>query len=70
MRLDVQNLSYSFGDKKVLKDVSFDVRPGEFVGLMGPNGSGKTTLLRCIIDYLSPPADSISIDGASIHALS
>lgn len=69
MKLDVRDLSYSFGDKKVLKEVSFDVRPGEFIGLMGPNGSGKTTLLRCIMNYLSPPADSISIDGAAIQTL-
>lgn len=69
MRLEVKDLSYSFGEKKVLKGVSFDVRPGEFMGLMGPNGSGKTTLLRCIMNYLSPPADSISIDGAPIQSL-
>jgi iron complex transport system ATP-binding protein len=70
MKLDVRDLSYSFGDKKVLKEISFDVKPGEFMGLMGPNGSGKTTLLRCIMNYLSPPADSIAIDGTAIQALS
>lgn len=67
--LEVRNLSYSFGDKRVLKGVSFDVRPGEFVGLMGPNGSGKTTLLRCIMNYLNPPADSILVDGQSIQGV-
>ncbi len=70
MRLDVRDLSYSFGEKKVLKEVSFDVKDGEFMGLMGPNGSGKTTLLRCVMNYLNPPADSISIDGAPIQSLS
>ncbi len=70
MKLDVRGLSYSFGDKKVLKEISFDVKPGEFMGLMGPNGSGKTTLLRCIMNYLSPPADSIAIDGTAIQVLS
>jgi len=70
MKLDVRNLSFSYGDKKVLKEISFDVKPGEFMGLMGPNGSGKTTLLRCIMNYLSPPADSISINGTVIQALS
>jgi len=70
MRLEVRDLSYSFGDKKVLKEISLEVRPGEFMGLMGPNGSGKTTLLRCIMNFLSPPSDSISIDGAAIESLS
>jgi iron complex transport system ATP-binding protein len=69
MRLEVRDLSYSFGDKSVLKEVSFEVEPGEFMGLMGPNGSGKTTLLRCMMNYLSPPADAISIDGAAIESL-
>lgn len=69
MRLDVRALSYSFGDKKVLKGVSFEVRPGEFMGLMGPNGSGKTTLLRCVMNYLTPPEDAISIDGAEIRSI-
>jgi len=70
MRLVVRDLSYSFGDKKVLKEISLEVRPGEFMGLMGPNGSGKTTLLRCIMNYLSSPSSSISIDGAAIESLS
>lgn len=67
MRLEVKGLSYSFGDKKVLKDVSFEVRPGEFMGLMGPNGSGKTTLLRCIMNYLGPPEGSVLIDGQALQ---
>ncbi|MBN1677862.1 MAG: ABC transporter ATP-binding protein [Candidatus Thermoplasmatota archaeon] len=70
MRLDVRDLSYSFGDKKVLKEITLDVSPGEFIGLMGPNGSGKTTLLRCIMNFLSPPADSVSVNGEATQTLS
>lgn len=70
MRLEVRNLSFSYGDKKVLREVTFDVEPGEFMGLMGPNGSGKTTLLRCIMNYLGPSsADAIKIDGYAIQSL-
>jgi len=69
MRLDIRGLSFSFGEKKVLREISFDVKSGEFIGLMGPNGSGKTTLLRCVMNYLSSPADAIKIDGAPIQDL-
>lgn len=70
MRLEVNDLSFSFGDKKVLRDLSFEVADGEFIGLMGPNGSGKTTLLRCVMNYLEAGADSIRVDGKSIHSMS
>ncbi len=70
MRLDVHNLSFAFGDKKVLREISLDVADGEFLGLMGPNGSGKTTLLRCLMNFLQPEGDSIKVDGRSIQTLS
>ncbi len=69
MSLKVANLSFSFGDKKVLRDISFEVADGEFVGLMGPNGSGKTTLLRCMMDYLPVVSDAVLIDMKPIHTL-
>lgn len=46
--LEVQNLSKSYGDRVALEDVSFNVRQGEFVAVLGPSGAGKTTLFRCI----------------------
>jgi len=70
MKLDIQGLSFAFGNKPVLKEISFDVPHGEFLGLMGPNGSGKTTLLRCIMNYLVPGMGSISIDEKPLDSFS
>jgi len=70
MRFQIKDLSYSFGDKKVLRGISLDAAEGEFLGLMGPNGSGKTTLLRCMTNYLETPENSILINGKPLQALS
>lgn len=51
MNLSAEHLCLSYGNDKILKDVSIDVNSKEFVGIIGPNGSGKSTLLKCI--YLS-----------------
>jgi len=69
MRFEVRGLSYAFGDKNVLKNVSFDAADGEFLGLMGPNGSGKTTLLRCMTNYLETPEGHIFIDARPLQSL-
>ncbi len=70
MSLRVRDLSFAFGEKEVLRNVSFEVGDGEFIGLMGPNGSGKTTLLRCIMKYIQAPENAIMVDGSSIESLS
>lgn len=51
--LQVDNLSKSFGDKQVLKNISFQVPKGEIVILIGKNGAGKSTLINCIADLIS-----------------
>ncbi len=67
MRLEVQGLSFSYDEKKVLEDVSFGVGGGEFIGLMGPNGSGKTTLLRCLMNFLPTDGSKIRIDDRQLN---
>jgi branched-chain amino acid transport system ATP-binding protein len=52
--LELQDVTKYFGGLAALEDVSFTVREGEFVGLIGPNGSGKTTLFNCITGVLKP----------------
>ena len=70
MKIEISNLSFSFGQHRVLKDVSLSVPDGEFIGLMGPNGSGKTTLLRCVMDYLRPASGAILVDMKPLHTMS
>lgn len=68
--LSVDRLSMSYGEgpteNQILGDLSLDVRPGEFVSIVGPSGVGKTTLLRCLSGLLTPKAGSVSVDGTPI----
>ena len=66
IRLQAQNLSYSYRERKALENVSLEVYDGEFVGLIGPNGSGKSTLLKLIYRALRPESGSISLDGENL----
>lgn len=59
--LSFHNVSVRFGERAVVDDVSFDVKPGEVVGLVGHNGSGKTTLLRVATRVLSPESGSVTL---------
>jgi iron complex transport system ATP-binding protein len=65
----VSGLSFSYGRIKALKELSFTICGGEFIGVIGPNGSGKTTLLKCLCSILKPYG-SIYIDGVSISKYS
>lgn len=51
--LRVENLRYTYGDRKAVDSVSFDIAKGEIFGLLGPNGAGKTTTISCIAGLLS-----------------
>ena len=59
--ISVQNLQKSFGDKQVLRGVSFDVQAGEHIGLLGANGTGKTTLFRILAEEERPDGGSVSV---------
>jgi phospholipid/cholesterol/gamma-HCH transport system ATP-binding protein len=59
----IENLSKSFGSVQVLKDISFDVEPGEIFVLMGPSGSGKSVLLKHIVGLELPTSGKVLVDG-------
>lgn len=61
--LEVRDLSFGYTDVPVLEGVSFGVREGEFVTIVGPNGGGKTTLLRLLLGLLRPWGGTISVYG-------
>lgn len=62
----VSNLKKSFGELKVIKDVSLTVNKGEVVSIIGPSGSGKSTFLRCLNALETPDAGSIIVDGHDV----
>ena len=68
--LQVSSIAKAFGGNKVLQDVSFDVMPGEIVGLLGPNGSGKSTLLNTMTGFESIDAGAIRYQQERIDRLS
>src|SRR5919106_1669056 len=67
--LAVQGLTKRFGGFMALHDVSFEVKDGEILGLIGPNGSGKTTCFNCIAGTLPPTAGSIRFSDQDIGGL-
>ena len=61
--INVRNLSKSFGSLNAVKDISFDVHPGDLFAFLGPNGAGKTTTIKMLTTLLAPTSGSILIDG-------
>ena len=66
MSLKTQNLCFAYGTHQVLKGVSFDAEPGQFISVLGPNGVGKSTLFRCMLGLLQPTGGSVTADGRNI----
>ena len=68
---EVRNIAFSYSRRKVLRDVSFVVSPGETVSLVGDNGAGKTTLMRVLATLAPPEAGSVLTDGqdALLHPI-
>jgi putative hydroxymethylpyrimidine transport system ATP-binding protein len=63
-KIVVDGLSVSFGELRVLDDLSFDVAPGEFVSVIGPSGCGKSTLFNVLAGLLEPDRGEVLVDGA------
>lgn len=58
-----RNLSKTFGDRRVLDDLSFAIEPGDVIGVLGKNGAGKTTLLELMLGFSPPSAGSVHLFG-------
>jgi subfamily B ATP-binding cassette protein MsbA len=69
-RIDVRNLSFSYGRESVLENVDFSVRRGEVVAFVGRTGAGKTTLADLLLRFHDPDAGSIEIDGVDLRQIS
>ncbi|MFE6075946.1 ABC transporter ATP-binding protein [Paenibacillus sp. NPDC057886] len=65
--LSVQHLKKRIGRKWIIKDVTFDVKPGEIFGFLGPNGAGKTTTIRMLVDLIKPTEGKIQVCGYDVN---
>lgn len=69
MSIEVRHLSFSYGSRQVLRDVSFSVGKGRLLSVLGPNGVGKSTLFRCILGLLHGFQGEITVDGTAVSTL-
>lgn len=65
-KLQVKNLEFSIDKKEILKDISFEIPKGSFVGIIGPNGSGKSTILKNIYRLYKPDSGQILLDNKNL----
>lgn len=65
--IQVEGLIKDFGKTRAVAGVSFSVRPGEIMGLLGPNGSGKTTIMRVLTGFFPPSEGRVTIDGLDVE---
>jgi len=69
MKLTAQNLCWSAGSLEIVRDVSFEVQPGEFLGIIGPNGSGKSTLLSMLAGIRKPLSGQVLLGEQPIRSI-
>lgn len=69
MNLKVNHLNFSYTDKTVIRDLSFEAKDGEFISILGPSGCGKSTLLNVLAGILKPQSGQILIDGKEIQGI-
>jgi len=65
--ISVQSLTKRYGDFTAVDGISFDVAPGEVLGLVGPNGAGKTTTLRCLAGIIAPSNGAVLLGGYDLQ---
>ena len=65
--LDIHSISCSYGNKKVLDDISLSFEPGKLSAIIGPNGAGKSTLLKCAAGILKPQTGEVKLGNLVVH---
>ena len=61
--IEINNVSFKYDKPVVLKDISLDIKQGEFIGIVGPNGGGKSTLLKLVLGLLIPTSGTVRVMG-------
>ena len=67
MKLEIQDIKKSFGEKEILHGISFSVTSGRAMGFLGRNGAGKSTTIRCLMDVFRPDSGRFLLDGQPFH---
>lgn len=65
--ISLNNVTIQLGGRTILADLSFNIAPGEFIGILGPNGAGKSTLLKLLLGLLKPTMGTIGVLGKAPH---
>ena len=68
-KIEIRNVSFSFGRRKVLDNLNIAIKPGEKVGLVGASGAGKTTLVNLLMRFYDPARGAILVDGQDIRGV-
>jgi iron complex transport system ATP-binding protein len=68
--VEIENLSFSYGQQNILENISFSVEEGDFLAIAGPNGAGKSTLLNLMCGLIRPRQGQIRINGKKINSYS
>ena len=70
VNLETEKITLDYGQQPVIKDLSFQLHPGELLGLVGPNGCGKTSIIKSLSRVLTPSSGRILLDGKELTAIS
>lgn len=69
MKIQLNNIDFSYNGTPVLEDITVSIEKGELIALVGPNGSGKSTLIKCMNGILKPQSGTVLLDNHSVHTM-